>query len=117
MVLCLQDTTELDFNGQLIEGLGPLSYEAQRGMYTPNGKVFGFQFCKNIVKGLKTTTLDAHDYAQIDRTRGLKSNGTETYAKNFYDKKLTLKLSTKSIKRQIVYKCGEKRFNRHVFYI
>lgn len=33
VVLCLQDTTELDFNGQLIEGLGPLNYEAQRGMY------------------------------------------------------------------------------------
>jgi Transposase Tn5 dimerisation domain/Transposase DNA-binding len=33
VVLCLQDTTELDFNGQTIEGLGPLSYEAQRGMY------------------------------------------------------------------------------------
>lgn len=33
VVLCLQDTTELDFNGQRIDGLGPLSYEAQRGMY------------------------------------------------------------------------------------
>jgi hypothetical protein len=33
VVLCLQDTTELDFNGQTITGLGPLSYEAQRGMY------------------------------------------------------------------------------------
>jgi hypothetical protein len=33
MVLCLQDTTELDFNGQGAIGLGPLSYEAQRGMY------------------------------------------------------------------------------------
>lgn len=33
VVLCLQDTTELDFNGQSIEGLGKLSYEAQRGMY------------------------------------------------------------------------------------
>lgn len=33
VVLCLQDTTELDFNGQEIEGLGPLSYEAQRGLY------------------------------------------------------------------------------------
>lgn len=33
LVLCLQDTTELNFNGQSIEGLGPLSYEAQRGMY------------------------------------------------------------------------------------
>jgi len=33
VVLCLQDTTELNFNGQAIAGLGPLSYEAQRGMY------------------------------------------------------------------------------------
>lgn len=33
VVLCLNDTTELDFNGQRIDGLGPLSYEAQRGMY------------------------------------------------------------------------------------
>ena len=33
VVLCLQDTTELDFNGQEIAGLGPLSYEAQRGLY------------------------------------------------------------------------------------
>lgn len=33
VVLCLQDTTELDFNGQETIGLGPLSYEAQRGMY------------------------------------------------------------------------------------
>lgn len=33
VVLCLQDTTELDFNGQAAIGLGPLSYEAQRGMY------------------------------------------------------------------------------------
>ena len=33
VVLCLQDTTELNFNGQEIAGLGPLSFEAQRGMY------------------------------------------------------------------------------------
>src|SRR5256885_1476965 len=33
VVLCIQDTTELDFNGQANAGLGPLSYEAQRGMY------------------------------------------------------------------------------------
>lgn len=33
LILCLQDTTELNFNGQDIEGLGPLCYEAQRGMY------------------------------------------------------------------------------------
>jgi len=33
VVLCIQDTTELYFNGQEATGLGPLSYEAQRGMY------------------------------------------------------------------------------------
>lgn len=33
VVLCLQDTTELDFNGQEIAGLGPLCHEPQRGMY------------------------------------------------------------------------------------
>jgi hypothetical protein len=33
VVLNIQDTTELDFNGRQTEGLGPLSYEAQRGMY------------------------------------------------------------------------------------
>lgn len=33
VALCIQDTTELDFNGQEIAGLGPLNYEARRGMY------------------------------------------------------------------------------------
>lgn len=33
VVLCIQDTTELDYNGQETEGLGTLSYARQRGMY------------------------------------------------------------------------------------
>jgi hypothetical protein len=33
IVLRIQDTTELNFNGQAIAGLGPLSSEVQRGMY------------------------------------------------------------------------------------
>jgi len=33
VILCVQDTTELNFNGQEIEELGRLSYDAQRGMY------------------------------------------------------------------------------------
>jgi hypothetical protein len=33
VVLCIQDTTELDFNGQEMAELGPLNYEARRGMY------------------------------------------------------------------------------------
>jgi len=48
VVLCLQDSTELDFNGQEIEGLGELNYEARRGIYlhptyavTPNREPLG----------------------------------------------------------------------------
>lgn len=49
VVLCLQDTTELDFTSQpSIAGLGRLSYEAQHGMYlhptlmvTPDGQALG----------------------------------------------------------------------------
>ncbi len=33
VALCLQDTTERDFNGQGIAGLGRLNHEARRGMY------------------------------------------------------------------------------------
>lgn len=51
-VLCLQDTTELDFNGQQASGLAPLSYEAQRGMYlhptyavTPQREPLGILDC------------------------------------------------------------------------
>ena len=31
VVLCIQDTTELDYNGQAMSGLGPLSFEASAG--------------------------------------------------------------------------------------
>ena len=33
VVLCLQDTTELEFDGQSAQGLGRLNYEARRGLY------------------------------------------------------------------------------------
>ncbi|SAL07274.1 hypothetical protein AWB78_08509 [Caballeronia calidae] len=33
VVLCIQDATELDFNGQDIEGSGAVNYEARKGMY------------------------------------------------------------------------------------
>ena len=48
VALCIQDTSSLDFNGQDIDGLGPLQYEAQRGMFlhptyvvTPNREPLG----------------------------------------------------------------------------
>lgn len=33
VVLCIQDTTELDYHGQQMEGPGPLIHEPQRGLY------------------------------------------------------------------------------------
>jgi len=33
LVLCIQDTSELDYSGQEIEGLGPLNYESRQGLY------------------------------------------------------------------------------------
>ncbi len=33
VVLCIQESTELDFHGQKITGLGPLNYESRRGMF------------------------------------------------------------------------------------
>lgn len=32
-VLCIQDATELNYNGQAMEGLEPLSYQTPRGLY------------------------------------------------------------------------------------
>ena len=47
-VLCLQDTTLLDWNGQDIVGLGPIQCEAERGLFlhptytvTPNREPLG----------------------------------------------------------------------------
>jgi hypothetical protein len=46
VVPCVADTTELDFKGQDMEGLGPLSVEAQRGMYLPPLMSFPASFLK-----------------------------------------------------------------------
>lgn len=63
VVLCIQDTTELDFNGQGITGLGLLSYEAQRGMYVhptyavmpEGGKLWAAMIAGEAVGGLRFT--------------------------------------------------------------
>ena len=48
VVLCLQDTTELDYSGQAMTGLGQLSHETQHWLYlhptyvvTPESKRLG----------------------------------------------------------------------------
>ena len=48
VVLCLQDTTELDYNGQAMIGLGPLSYEAQR---EPLGVINAWTWAREFKQG------------------------------------------------------------------
>jgi hypothetical protein len=62
VVLCIADTTELDFNGQDMEGLGPLSFEAQRGMYlhpTENGRRGGIKESTRWIEGYERVAEQA----------------------------------------------------------
>lgn len=68
VMLCLQDTTELNFNGQEIDGLGPLCYEAQRGMYlhptyavTPGREALGVLDAWMWARTKKDATGKRHD--------------------------------------------------------
>ncbi len=67
VVLCLQDTTELDFNGQAIGGLGPLSYEAQRGMYLHATYAVSAQ---RVPLGVLDAWMWARERKQADGSRG-----------------------------------------------
>jgi IS4 transposase len=67
VVLCLQDTTELDFNAQAIDGLGPLSYEAQRGMYLHATYAVSAQ---RVPLGVLDAWMWAREAKQADASRG-----------------------------------------------
>lgn len=74
VVLCIEDTTELDFNGQQIEGLGRLSYEAQRGMYlhptyavTPDRVPLGVLNAWMWVRKEKEGSIAAEDGSAADK--------------------------------------------------
>jgi hypothetical protein len=72
VVLCLQDTTELDFNGQAIQGLGPLSDEAQRGMSLH--PTFAVSTAREPL-GVLDAWMWARDFKQPDGTRpGIKES-------------------------------------------
>jgi hypothetical protein len=57
IVLCIQDTTELDYTGKNdIEGLGPLNYESRRGLYLhPTLAVTPSQLCLGVLDAWKFT--------------------------------------------------------------
>ena len=68
-VLCVQDTTQLDYTGQTqIEGLGPLTYENQSGFYLhPTLAITPDRLCLGVI-GSKTWARDAeHHGKEIDR--------------------------------------------------
>jgi hypothetical protein len=74
VILCLQDTTELNFNGQEIDGLGPLCYEAQRGMYlhptyavTPGREALGVLDAWMWARSRKDATGKRHDLKESQR--------------------------------------------------
>ena len=74
VILCLQDTTELNFNGQQIDGLGPLCYEAQRGMYlhptyavTPGREALGVLDAWMWARSKKDATGKRHDLKESQR--------------------------------------------------
>ena len=54
VVLCVQDTTELDYSGQSqTQGLGPLTYETQRGLYLhPTLAVTPERLCLGVLDAL-----------------------------------------------------------------
>jgi hypothetical protein len=74
VILCVQDTTELNFNGQEIDGLGPLCYEAQRGMYlhptyavTPGREALGVLDAWMWARSRKDATGKRHDLKESQR--------------------------------------------------
>jgi hypothetical protein len=62
IVLCIQDTTELDYQGnEQIQGLGPLTYEGQRGLYLhPTLAVTPGRLCLGVFEGLMWARREEH---------------------------------------------------------
>jgi hypothetical protein len=73
VVLCVQDTTELDFTGRSgLQGLGPLSYEAALGLYIhPTLAVTPERLCLGVVDHW-SWVRDPEDHGGKDRQHRLK---------------------------------------------
>ena len=74
VVLCLQDTTELDFHGQGIAGLGRLSYDADFG---DRDRLF-----RSIVTGHSQSLCTAIKYNRIGHDAALVSTMEEAFRRN-----------------------------------
>lgn len=65
VVLCIQDTTELDYTGKTIAGMGPLNYENRQGLYVhPTVAVTPERLCLGV--------LDAWNWARESGSLGAK---------------------------------------------
>jgi len=63
VVLCIQDTTELDYTGKSIDGLGPLNYDRRQGLYVhPTLAVTPERLCLGV--------LDAWNWARVPGSLG-----------------------------------------------
>ena len=71
IVLCVQDTTELDYSGQSqTQGLGPLTYEAQRGLYLhPTLAVTPERLCLGVLDALIWARSD-EGYGKGEQRKG-----------------------------------------------
>ncbi len=66
VVLCIQDTTELDYTGKKIEGIGPLNYENRQGLYVhPTVAVTPDRLCLGV--------LDSWNWAREPDSLGVKA--------------------------------------------
>jgi hypothetical protein len=69
VVLCLQDTTELEFDARQAEGLGRLNYEARRGMYVhPTYAVTPQREPLGLVNAWNWARQDKPQAAQVDES-------------------------------------------------
>lgn len=79
-VLCVQDTTQLDYTGQAkIAGLGPLSYENQRGFYLhPTLAITPDRLCLGVI-GSKTWARDAEHHGKKSECQNRTIEEKESY--------------------------------------
>lgn len=72
VVLCVQDTTELDFTGKQVKGLGPLTYSEALGLYIhPTLAITPDQLCLGVV-GQWSWARDPQTHGGKDRQHRLK---------------------------------------------
>lgn len=119
LVLSLQDTTELNYNGQQIDGLGSLTYAAQRGMYlhatlltTPAreslGIVDAWMWAREI-KGKKATPEEANATKPIKKASKLPARSVAAKAAAGHSETCTVEITSPTTKESTRWIEGYER--------